>query len=115
MSDYLVGITRYCDPHALVQRTQNTKFVEDPLAALYSKDLESAERLLSSDRKSYNDMATRIMTRAHPMTTLEWTLDIRKIGHAAECAPFGSLQEIIRPTSNLAKEKFKYIFGPLVP
>ncbi|MDE0809737.1 MAG: hypothetical protein OSB69_10480 [Alphaproteobacteria bacterium] len=103
LSDYRGDVTRHCGPHAFVQGTQNTKFVEDPVAVQYSKDLEFAERLLSSHRWSHNNVATRIMAGPYTVITLEWTLDIHKIGHAPECAPFDSLQEIIRPTPDLAK------------
>ena len=135
---YLNDMTPRTGPHAFVTGSQETKLVEEAVTRRYPRDPETARGLFHSQRWSADEMdavfpdrqiihtgpaglailedtrgfhrATHVETGHRLMLTLEWALDSAPTGRIPERVPFDSLPRGIRPTSDLAERRFRYIF-----
>jgi hypothetical protein len=136
---YLNDINPRTGPHAYVAGSQDAKRVEEAVKRQFSSDPDAGKHLFYRQRWSTEEMnlvfpnsqiihtgpaglaffedtrgyhrATHIESGHRLMVTLEWALDPVPAGETPDRISFDSLPESIRPISDLAERRFRYIFG----
>jgi hypothetical protein len=136
---YLNDINPRSGPHAFVAGSQDTKRLEAAVIERYPSDPGTAKELFYRQRWSEEEMdavfpnqqiihtgpaglaifedtrgfhrATHLATDHRLMITVEWALDPAPTGGSPDRVSFDTLPESIRPTSDLAERRFRYLFG----
>lgn len=136
---YLNDVNADNGPHGFVAGSHNDAVVEDALATGLRDQRELADQLLESQRWSNEDVTkifpereifhtgpaglailedTRGLHRATPlkagqrvMLTLEWSLDPSPLGGQRDKMRFEDISDSIRPTSERAEKRLRYIFS----